>query len=422
MFSYRIYVLVFLTLLLVSQSLKAQYHTPFFYDTYRSGHFGANLLAGVHKTLYRLEDTLVPNRLGPETTLGGKALGMAYRMGKLFAFGLPQDYFISLVQHEALGHGSRFREFGFRNNRFEFSFPFPYGNGLGRAIYGKPDENVAFTLHKQITVAFSGNEANTLLSNRLTAEILLTDQLHYRQAMLYLFTNTTPLAYIWLTKWSDPSNPFAGEGNDVLQYLKHLNWMYNVGGNEKATLNKLARNSLISLINPLPIYAFYALLVEYGFKGKSGMRTVPVFKLGNLKYLPVFSSNLTPFGDEYAIKNYLMINKRLWTIDLSVGDGTYNRFWAGGVNVQHLVQSIPFVLNLSGSFWSQPDMNLDDFSDVIRPNQLGGALKAEAHWRPFAAMKQIRLYLQAGYKTKGYLMGEPLDKSIIFRPGFSCYF
>ena len=178
----KLFVLQILLKLGMTVSLNAfgQSYPPIIFDKQQSEYFGAYNLITLHKSVYSFQDKYIPDTIITEKNFFGKAFGFAYRMGKLFVLDFQEDFFIALVQHEAFGHGARYREFGHQDNTFHFSPFFPFGTGSGFASSGNLKSGEIITPHESITKVFSGNEANLVLANTLSSQFLLNDTIHYR--------------------------------------------------------------------------------------------------------------------------------------------------------------------------------------------------------------------------------------------------
>ena len=68
-----------------------------------------------------------------------KAIGIFYRLSKTVLLDNVIDHLAILTQHEVFGHGSRYREFGYKNNSYSLSLFPPY----------QPVEELPFNAHKR---------------------------------------------------------------------------------------------------------------------------------------------------------------------------------------------------------------------------------------------------------------------------------
>lgn len=234
--------------------------------------------------------------------------------------------------------------------------------------------------------------------------------------MLYLITQTTPMGYLLLTKWSSNNQPFGGGGNDPSNYLVALNNTY--GFDKNYNINQLAQQSLSSIINPLTFYALYTTIWEYGFKGNHNMNKIPMLRIGKFKILPLIQHNLTPFGPEYILKNMVKYRQHQWELHLHQSDGSQLNYQTIGLVGNNLINNKNWNIQLAASYWNQPELILkDNFSNSSFDNKSGWLVKTAINYHPQKLSIPIDIYLQLGYKTKGYYAGEVLDESAIFRCG-----
>jgi len=417
---FRFFLIVILKMTVIPY-IFGQSYPPIIFDKQQSEYFGAYNLITLQKSAYTFQEKYIPDSLFIEGNPLRKTLGISYRLGKLFLLDFQQDFLIALVQHEAFGHGARYREFGFERNSYHFSPFFPFGNGSGFAHSGLLKPGEIMTPQESITNIFSGNEANLILSNTLSSQFLLDDTIHYRQALLYLITQNNQLEYIWLTRLSKTNFPTFGSG-DIKSYIDGLNWFYGTGSTKKYSINQISMQSLISIANPMQLYSIYTVFFQYALKGKKHLNNIPMFKIKNAEYLPLFNYNLTPFGSEYQFSNIIKHRQRLYNVDLSIGDNTFNKFYGATFKIFNVIDNQKVGINIYGSVWNQPELELQNPFIKNKTNKTGACLKTDIMYRPFKHKNKLGIFLQTAYKSKGYLMGEPLAETFIVRYGFSLHY
>lgn len=396
-----------------------QYNSPFIYDSHQSEYVGACDLITLHRSVYSFQDKYIPDTLFSERKLFRKTAGFGYRIGKLFLLDVQEDFFISLIQHEAFGHGARYREFGYKENSYYLSPFFPFGTSSGYARSGELKQGEIVTYHESVAKVFSGNEANLVLANTLSSQFLLNDTIHYRQALLYLISQNNQLEYIWVTRLKKVSDPTFAASGDIGTYISSVNYLYGPGSSSGYDIEKLCLQSMVSLINPVQLYTAYTILVEYGIKGKKELGGIPMIRIGNARYLPLLNYNLTPFGSEYLFTNFIRHKQRLFNFDLSLGDNTFNRSFGGTFKVLNVIDRQRLGINMSCSFWNQPELELEKYQMSETANKTGGSFKVDIMLRPFKLKNNLGMFIQTGYKSKGYTMGELLDETFILRYGIS---
>jgi hypothetical protein len=149
------------------------------------------------------------------------------------------------------------------------------------------------------------------------------------------------------------------------------------------------------------------------------MNHIPMIRLGPLRYLPEVNYSLTPFGSQYHFIQHFAFSKRLISANISIGDHKFYPFYGVNATCYSLIKYRFISLNVTGAFWSQPEIEGDDYSLRNFSVQPGGAIKTDLFIRPLKLPYELGLYLQLGYKTKGYLPGEDLRKTWILRAGVS---
>ncbi len=406
--------------LLVSLNTKAQSYSQIIFDENQSQNFGSANLITLHKALYLFEDKHLRDTLFKENNFIKKTGGFGYRMAKLLLLDAQIDCFTALLQHEVFGHGARYREYGYKGNSFNLNLYFPFGDGSGFAQRGvlRPGYKSP-TYQENISIAIGGVDAEMLLANNITNQMLLDDTLHYRQGLLYLISQNNGLLYLWSTRLENPAK--IKSNNDMVAYINDMNFFYAKPNTEKYNLNTLSNQSLISFANPIQIYSALSILYTYGIKGQKQLSKIPMIKLGNVRYLPAFNYSLTPFGSQYHFINYVRFKSMLLNADFMLGDNAFNNFYGISLKGFNLINKKRITLNFHLDIWNQPNLELDNYSKPTGANQTGGACKVDIMLRPFSKQNKLGLFVQTGYKTKGYITGEALAESFILRYGISLH-
>lgn len=430
---------VFIICIVLSNHItcKGQSYSQIAFDETLSEYIGAQNIITLHNALYSFEDkhirdTLFNERIYPKVItqlarkrekknspdsvgifLIKKIVGCNYRMFKLFFIDVPVDWLLTLSQHEVFGHGARYREFGFEKNSFNI------GSGGGgfakrgtlRKGYQSP------TSQENCAIYIGGVESNILLANNIAYQALLNDTLHYRQGLLYLFSQNDLSRYLRITKTTDSIEP----GNDMANYIDRMNYLFSNSNNKSYTIKKLYNQRVVSFVSPLQAYSAFSILYTYLLKGEKRMTKIPMIKFGNVRYLPALNYSLTPFGSQYHFINYVRYKKMLFCSDFNLGDNTFNTFYGFSVKGFNVVNTKRITINFHIDVWNQPELELESYSNINPVNKIGEAFKMDLILRPFKGQNRAGLFLQTGYKTKGYIMGEALAESSIFRIGLSMH-
>jgi|GEM_PF-3151542 len=411
-------VLLFILLFAGWNTLSGQTYYTFSFDRHQSENFGAANLITLHKALYTFQDSYVPDSLFRENRAYKKAGGFFYRMARFCLLDAQFDYLTMLTQHEVFGHGARYREMGYRENAFHLNLFFPYGDGSGYAKTGNLSSGYKTSVHEHIAMVFAGNEANQVLSNQLEARMLLDGDIHYRQASLFLISRNNLPAYIWHTRLFKKEGTFASD--DIQSYIFGINNLWvNAGSPLRISINELSAECLMSLLNPMQLYSAYTVLVSYGIKGHKTMGALPMIPLGPVRYLPSFNYTLTPFGPQAHLMNYVKWDHRLFSADLAYGIGGLYRSYGIQLSAMRLLQKPWLEMDAQCDFWRQQALWLDDYNYPRTTPKAGGAATVSFYAHPLKNSRSIGLFLQAGYKTKGYMHGQDLDQTLILRYGLS---
>lgn len=395
---------------------RAEVQYPLIIDKTYSPEVGAHNLITLHRGIYALENRLFKTRWFDENTFGKKTLGVTFRLCKTILLDNTLDHLSFLVQHEVFGHGSRYREFGHKKNRYELSLMFPYGHSSGWAKDGALSSGRVITPHENMAMIIGGSEASTILSNVMQYKWLQRGCINYREVFLYLLTANDLSYYILRTK----RGRGVSEGNDILSFLMAINAHEGYPNEEdcRLTLDDLTKYALINILNPFQYFSLYAYFSGYLWSGKEN-GALPMINIWNVKYLPSFRLGLTPFGPEFYLENFIVFTKRIINLYFRYGEPTFHKFYGLGLKAIDLIHNQKLSVNARLDIWHQPSILLGGESAEAAKAGLGGALFGTVFYRISRAASSIHLRVQIGYKTPGFLEGEKLGRGFIGRIGIS---
>ncbi|MFP4081137.1 MAG: hypothetical protein ACLFVG_00110 [Candidatus Aminicenantes bacterium] len=414
----KIMTVLFLVVLLIMASHpgRAQVQYPLLLDKTGSSKAGAHCIIAAHRGIYGLENRFLNIKWTDEDNFTEKAAGISFRLGKTILLDNVLDHLSFLIQHEVFGHGARYREFGYKNNSYRLNLLFPYGNGKGWAIRGRPEVNRKISPHENMASIIGGSESNTVLSNILRFKWLQRGKMNYRETILYLFSANDLGMYILRTKYN-----LRGEaGNDVLSYLTAINTYqgYPHGVGYKLTLDRLAGQAFINMLNPFNYFSVYAYFYTYLWSGEENFN-IPMIHIGNMRYIPSFRLGLSPFGSEFYFENFFALSSAVIHVYFRYGDPTFHKFWGLGLHGLNLMQDDNLTIHAQVDLWDQPSLLLGGETVKPGPSGLGGALMATLFYKLAGAGSRFQLAAQIGYKTAGFLEGENLRAGFIARLGLS---
>jgi len=400
-----------LLILFFSYTFNAQKTYYLVGDQYGSSIISAENLLTVHKGIYSFQDNHLKNSYWKEDNLGKKTLGITYRLGKTVLLDSPLDQLFFLIQHEVFGHGYRYRNYEFEKSRYTINIGFPYGPGNGVAYSGAWERPLG--QHEDILIRTGGMEANAVLGTKIREKWLRNGHIHYRESLLYgININNFPL-YVWSTKLSKKE---VSSGNDVAAFLSRIN-AYNGFpsiANYELTLDDLAKNTLINLLNPYNYFAAYTYLKTYLLDAEEEF-PLPMISLGTTKWLPSIRASITPFGSEFLIENHFLNDKNLLELSWRQGVSPFDKFYGGGVKWNRRFKDL-LNAQMAIDFWDQPAMSLGGTERFMTKEGFGGRLMTTLDYQ-FGKEIPVGVHLEMGYKSTGFIEGEILNKGLIFRFG-----
>ena len=164
----------------------------------------------------------------------------------------------------------------------------------------------------------------------------------------------------------------------------------------------------------------YTFLKKHVWDGHRGM-SIPMIPIGGAKYLPSFYLGLSPFGYEYYWENNFLTENYLSSLYFRLGSGPFADTWGLGFDIDQVGGASELGrprLGLHVDFWKQPRPEAEE--PWSEENQSGICFYAKAnmpvHDFSFALLGVAG---HVGYKTRGFVMGEEIGKTPIFRLGLS---
>ena len=407
--------------------INAKQPQTFLFDKKSSCISSSYNIISVHQLLVYQQNKLLKPKLFHERSFPRKTLGIIYRISKGILIDMLIDEYLMLVQHEVFGHGDKFREFNLINHTYEMNPFWPYGDGSGWASADYPNGR-EMSYHEEMAISFNGSQSNKILSKTLLNGILQSQNISYRQALLYTLTNSDLIHYVYTTE--KPTNINTDDGNDILNYLFMLNkYEYNkkykeeIGSNEEyllftddfgLTLSKLKKVFLLDLLNPIQLYSIWTIGKIHILEGKSNS-SIPMFNLLQYRYLPQINLGFTPFGLEYILNNYFCYNDKVLNMYVRYGEPTFYSFWGGGINTYNYFTTKYFYLDIKIDIWNQPSLLLYDDEIENTSSGIGGEIILKLSKKIITS--NLQLYTEIGYKNDGFIEGEILRNGMLFKIG-----
>ena len=364
-------------------------------------------LLTAQRALVSVEDRWLPPARFDESTRVKRGLGVGYRFGKWFALDLPQDHFLMVVGHEVFGHGSRLREIGAHGVQYSFDAPIPYGAGGAVTAFSG---DLLVTRADALAIDTSGIEAQNVLADDIGREAVSSGALHYREAWLYLESRLDGLRYIRSVL------PRSSPGHDIRSFLLDVNDGCDPPACEPLDASTLKRRAFAMLADPMLAYAGYAWAAAYMVHGRT-TGPVPMIPLpGDLHYLPALRFEMTPYGTAVTADNTIVRHSRVTNVSIGIGNTGAARAWDVGLGSADVLRSSRLTAGASIRIWRHPELDAPPNAQVMATGVL--AVGAVRFALPGSAPAgRLRVLVEAGYKSDGFVRGERLHAGPIVRAG-----
>lgn len=302
---------------------------------------------------------------------------------------------IMIANHEIGGHGSRGREFGL-NTKYHLSF-FKGSTNLSGNSYQFSN----FPIHKSIAFDTAGIQASHLLAENIKVRYFESNNINPIYGIGYLASQGDQPLYILFSK-------NGKKEDDIADYIQNINKLYNTN---YLTKSKLKCYALFDFLDPFIWYSGYSYIMNRDI-------SIPMFKLNqNIEYLPAARSVLATYGLERKLVNHFRFNETRYTqLSMSYGKNKNIKSYSIGINAYDIVNVRNVSLGAELIFWSQPQIL------IVNPAQakikLGGLVAVNSNFDLYKTAKEsIRAVVSAGFKSKGFVEGRPLQASLLFRAG-----
>jgi hypothetical protein len=382
-------------LILFIPQLSHAYTIDFKYDKYWSPYSGASYMLFAYDSYKYLDDNLLPS--SANKTNFGYQLG---RFGKLFVEKIFTNV-LTTIQHEVFGHGYRLREFGMWAEY--------YVDLYGGSTYYYKNQYNQLNPNQQAAMNSGGLEAETVLGQQIFNNWLESESIDNRDTVFYYESQTSQIFYVYRT----PTNlAYASVGNDIASYIKSVNtWHQNPNA---VTIGKMRKNILWDLLDPALYNGIYGALVSYVIQGQLTEKLY-MFELANYKYLPSARTLLAPWGLEYQIKNYIKTPKeQTIQVNLRYGNTATKKSYGLDLYINRLWTYKNFTFGNKLSLWNQPKLGMQS---ALQANNTWGI--ADYFTLDYQYNQILSLYSEIGYKTSGYIPGNPLEKGIVYALGLN---
>lgn len=411
-------------LIFFSINLQAQTYQILFDKNY-SSISGAESLTSVYQTGSIIESKILPTSIGKniKSKWGKKAIDISYRVSRFYIIDLPIINSFTWVQYFTFGHGYQYRNLGYTDNQHELNIPYPYGKGGGFSLTGTREEGRRIGRHEFAARNYGSLEATRILSSTISNKWIFSDSIHFKEAMLCVRAfNQSQYTLLLISDVPASSSEFQNVHNYLLNVNKKYDQVFGglAGFNFFYTPKQLRKRAWIGFLNPFVGFAFLTATYDYALHGKKYGK-LRWINFGKIKFLPSFRFGLTPFGDETFFESFLKKNNRAARIYYRHGNPVFEKFKGAGVETFNFwkLKDRGFI-DLHFDIWDQPELALGRFEETYTTKEgIGGMVKINFKIKIGDLKSNVLLAGQLGYKTDGYIEGEPLKKGLIFRTGIA---
>jgi len=398
-------------------------------DAYFSPYAGAENLLYTTRLMERA-DAYFFRKIIFENPKSSKARSL--RLSELITIWLPLNYEAMLIQHEVFGHGYRIRSLGSAIacvDGYRLGVPPPYGHGGGATSYRYSSK---LTSTEEMAISIAGVEATAILANETKWKWLTGRSLDPKQSALYILCQQDLSEYISSMKTVRSHHGSESEGHDIHSYLLWLNRTYQESHLSSSRLRSL---SWINILDPFTFYSIWAWF-HYIHSGRE--TKIPMIKMGSVGYLFGARLGLTPFGPEVFWENYFSSHGKSFYGYLKAGSHANNSYIGAGLFLPVLWSFGKWDFGTRLDLWRQPKLLLKEGSlpltEIDEHETLNTPLypSTELHAMHYGAALTCTTHYhwnetfgfegEFGAKSNGFLPGNDLLGTAIFRIGFSTAF
>lgn len=362
---------------------------------------GAENLISTHRLYMKLDDAFLCCFDFPESN---RWIGVPGRLCKTILLDFPLCDLIMVMQHEFFGHGARLRDFGI-SAKYRIDPPFPFGDGGGATFFPTVDGNALRPQQRQ-GIIIGGIEATEVLGRRLVEKSIACREWDHREALLYLLTYHDQTGYILSLEELDDGT----SGHDIKSYVQAINKLYD---KKALSCNKLRNMAYINYLDPMTYLSFRSLTRYWWDAEKS--QCIPMIPCGPVEFLPGLRLTLAPYGPEYGLHTYLAFCDTVATAYLRYGETAGQKTHALGFQANNLWKCGKIGIGARIDLWNQPHMTRKHLS---AKTQLGALIGTRLIYR---FCEGWSLFAEVGGKTRGFVVGEPLDGNIYLRTGVALH-
>jgi hypothetical protein len=381
-------------------------------DKYLSPYTGADLFISSIETQMEVEDSLKEWASPEEETWLSQGVGGCYRLLSSCAWWAPMGILSGLGQHEIFGHGYRVREFrkyGYNLIGFDLKLEDKSSSIAAITAYTRNGDEIPFLDN---LIASGGTEASTVMTQRLRELYFEKGHMDGRLHSLYFFGASDLVHYIQNYNKIEDKETATAEGNDIGNYLYTVN---KLNPQNPVTISQLDKMSIVYLLDPY-LWGSFVSFWSYVLLGKE--YPTPVFQWSAVRFAPACSMNLTPFGPELIVEQYISFKTTPFKTYFRYTPYNKKGIYGAGYKNLFLKSYENFHLGCMFDAWyapklgniANPDLEFDQKSPMRPGAQILVTIRGD-----FPVFNTFSFGCDVGVKTQGYLMGSFVEKGFVGR-------
>jgi hypothetical protein len=312
------------------------------------------------------------------------------RLGRVWFVNLPIAALAQGAAHDS-GHFARLADLGIHSGRRQISqwpWPIPIAISAEYIPGRRPD---ALTWDQGLAIEGGGEQASTLMKDRLVDQIYSRDSADYFDWMLLTYASLDYPVYAW----TDLGGSIGGEEGDFRQYARVLTVLNRSADQdtESRNMSRLQRDAWLNLVD-YSLWNGVSRVVRYVATGQHRTQN-SALTMGRLRILPSAYATLSSLGPERGVNVRVLSEPLLTSVNVrQISPPGGGSLWGAAVGLR---SRTPDRLLPEGKLdvWQRIDKGVGFRLEI------GTRRSFSVGTRPFETSVRI------GYKTEGYLIDSP---------------
>lgn len=368
----------------------------------------------LQRAAVNLEENLFPPSWWSDSTNWQVRKSIPKRLLRMLLLDLTVETIFTGIQQDALGYLIRAGEHNIPLHSYSIRPPIPFWLPPGKFNLSDPVLQQKASRQQLASLSAAGYEASQLATDELSLRWVSRGALYYREALHYLRHQTANIAGVLLSDNSGAGiNPYSN-------YLYFINKEYGHISSYRYNATSLKRDYLLAtLSNPFLYNSIITVFNNYLRFGEDSvdLRAIP---LGYAKsVMPWVRLNLTPFGTEWMPQLTVNYHRQVAQLYGRIGNNAFTESYGAGIRLFNIVRNTRASVNLNASFWNQKYFYKGWSGQSVEPVGWGWMAGVGSFIKLSKGLNPVSLAIQAGYKTRGYVDGEPWEKGPVLKFGLS---